>query len=94
MISTYAQTRNSHYYTEAFDNAFRNISRVEVTTGILYERVLPFARLYNFNSNIYPLVDTSNLDHFIQAYSELYEAAFLPSKTLPMNSDNVKPYKK
>ena len=56
MITIYAQTP----FTEAFDNIFRNISRVGATTGILYERVVPFARLYNFNSNAYSNVDTTS----------------------------------
>jgi len=51
--------------TEIFDEVFQNVSRADATTGILYERVLPFAGLYNFNSNISP-VDTSNKEHFMQ----------------------------
>jgi len=57
-------------YTEHFDYIFQNVSRVQATTGILYERVVPFANLTS------PNLDTSNYTHFIQAYSELYRAAF------------------
>ncbi len=45
-IAIYAQS-----FTEMFDSIFRNISRSGATTGILYERVIPFAQLQNFNSN-------------------------------------------
>jgi hypothetical protein len=57
--------------TEIFDEVFQNVSRANATTGILYERVLPFAGLHKFNSN-QTLVDTSNKAHFMQAYFELY----------------------
>ena len=75
-------------YTEAFDSVFMHISRADANTGILYERVFPFAELMRFNSTI-TSVDTSNLEHFIQSYNELYIAAFLPS-TLPFSTDSLK----
>jgi len=53
-----AQPADPSDYTEAFDYVFRNISRADATTRILYERVLPFAQLYNYNSNVYSYVDT------------------------------------
>jgi len=49
-LSLHAQTEQT--YTEAFDSIFINVSRVQATTGILYERVVPFADLVNFNSNV------------------------------------------
>ena len=58
--SIYAQS-----LTEIFDGIFQNVSRADATTGILYERVLPFAGLYNFNSSV-SSVDTSNKEHFMQ----------------------------
>jgi len=76
-------------YTEAFDSAFVNINRADATTGILYERMFPFAKLQNFNSNL-SSVDTSNSQHFIQAYFELYGAAFDTSVRLPFNTDSLK----
>ena len=75
LSSISAQTRQQTY-TEAFDNAFRNISRTDATTGVLYDRVVPFANLVNFNSNVEVAVDTSSFRHFIQSYSELYRASF------------------
>jgi len=82
-VSIYAQDDFS--YTEAFDSVFTNISRTDATTGILYERVIPFAQLHNFNSN----GDTSYMEHFVQAYFELYKARFQPSGNLPFSSDSL-----
>ena len=44
--SLHAQTEQT--YTEVFDSIFVNVSKTQATTGILYDRVLPFARLENF----------------------------------------------
>ena len=38
---------NAQTYTESFDSVFINVSRTQATTGILYERVVPFANLEN-----------------------------------------------
>ena len=59
-------------YTEVFDSVFVNVSYADATTGILYERSIPFAQLYNFNSNV-SIVDTSSSKHFIRAFRELYD---------------------
>jgi hypothetical protein len=32
-------------YAEMFDSVFKNVSRIQATTGILYERSVPFANL-------------------------------------------------
>ena len=74
-LSLHAQTEKT--YTEMFDSVFSVVSRTQATTGILYERVFPFANLVNYNSIFNPTVDTSNFTHFIQSYSELYRAAFI-----------------
>ena len=37
-------------YTEIFDSVFSVISKVDATTGIIYERVVPFANLVNYNN--------------------------------------------
>lgn len=73
------QAQIEQTYTEVFDSIFINVSRVQATTGILYERVVSFADLVNFNFNVNASVDTSNYHHFMQSYSELYRAAFMPS---------------
>ncbi|MDR0205722.1 MAG: hypothetical protein LBI45_00445, partial [Bacteroidales bacterium] len=62
-------------FTQIIDSIFQHVSRVDATTGILYNRVLPFSGLCRF---VVP--DTSNSEMFKQAYSELYEATFDPNK--------------
>jgi hypothetical protein len=46
--------------------------------------VLPFSGLSKFTQP-----DTTNADIFVQAYSELYEAAFVPAARLPFTSDSL-----
>jgi len=76
--------------TNPFDHVFRNVNKVDATTGILYERVIPFAQLHKFNSKLLP-VDTSNCRHFFQAYLELYKANFLPVQNyFPFDVDSLK----
>lgn len=82
-FSLQAQTEQT--YTEVFDSIFSNVSRTQATTEILYERVVPFANLLNFNSNLNAVVDTSSYFHFRQSYSELYRAAFIPSARLQLS---------
>jgi len=57
-LSLHAQTDQT--YTEAFDSIFINVSRVQATTGILYERVVPFADLQH-SGNISHLHCLSNI---------------------------------
>ena len=76
-------------FTESFDSVFQNISRADATTGILYNRSIPFAQLYNFNSNV-SSVDTSNSKHFMRAYRELYDAAFQSFAKLPFSVDSLR----
>jgi hypothetical protein len=66
------------------------VNRTGITTGILYDRVVPFANLVNFNSNVNPAVDTGHFSHFIQAYSELYRAAFDARGRLPRTVDDFR----
>ena len=51
------------------------LNKSGITTGILYDRVFPFAALFSFNT-LYGNPDTSGYDHFYQAYSEIYNAAY------------------
>lgn len=60
---------------------FTHVSRTDATTGILYERVLPFGNLTHYNS-LAGNPDTSNYSHFLRAYNELYRATFQPSITM------------
>ncbi|MDR3046288.1 MAG: putative lipase, partial [Bacteroidales bacterium] len=71
-------------FTQMFDSLLMHVSRVDATTGILYNRVLPFSGLAKFTQP-----DTANADIFVQAYSELYEAAFVPAARLPFTSDSL-----
>jgi len=64
------QTSNSPY-THVVDSLFMHVDKSKVKTGILYDRVFPFARLDKFTSK-----DTTGYDHFRQAYSELYTAHY------------------
>ena len=70
-----------------FDSLFIHIRRADASTGILYDRVVPFANITDFT--IYPTLDTSQNQHFIQSYSELYRAAFLPAARLPFNPNEL-----
>ena len=71
-------------FTQLFDSVFMNVSRTSATTGILYNRVLPFSGLSRFTA-----LDTANSEVFKQAYSELYRAAFLPLSKLPFDADSL-----
>jgi hypothetical protein len=54
-------------YTAHFDSLYRNVKFSDVPYGILYDRVVPFARLPQFGMRS---SDTSSYWHFIQAYSD------------------------
>jgi len=71
-------------FTQLFDGVFQHVSRVDATTGILYNRVIPFSRLYKFSQ-----ADTANPEVFMQAYNELYNAAFDSNKRLPFDGNGL-----
>ncbi|MDR3046298.1 MAG: putative lipase, partial [Bacteroidales bacterium] len=79
------QAQNMQTFTQMFDSIFINVSRTDATTGILYERVVPFANLFRFTNP-----DTADVDIFLQGYSELYRATFIPTARLPYDSDSLK----
>ena len=68
--------------TSDLDAMLTNINQSSVTSSIIYERVMPFANVYNYNQ----VFDTATLDYFEQAFSELYRASnqqkFIPYTTL------------
>lgn len=68
--------------TSDLDAMLTNVNQSSVTSGIIYERVMPFANLYNYNQAF----DTATLGYFEQAFSELYRASnqqkFIPYTTL------------
>jgi len=76
-------------FAEMFDEVFKNVSRTQATTGIIYERAVPFAQLQNFNSMV-SSVDTSSSRHFMQGYFELYNAAFQSFAKLPFDVDSLR----
>ncbi len=56
-------------YRQAADQAFANLDKNGITTGILYDRVFPAANLRESGT-------TSSAGHFQQAQSELYQASY------------------
>ncbi len=65
-------TRSS--YTKLVDSLLQNVNKSAVTSGILYDRSAPFARLDAFE----PAKDTTGFQHFRQAYTDLYMAHYNP----------------
>jgi len=70
-ITVHAQTQKN--FTQTADSCLINLDKSNITTGIFYDRVYPFAGLSVFNDNY---ADTSSYSHFIQGYSELFNAAY------------------
>jgi hypothetical protein len=65
-ISFYAQKRE-------LDEQLSDIDQKEVTSGIIYERVMKFGNFYNFNQS--PDFNTANYDYFTQVLSEMHRAS-------------------
>jgi len=73
-------------YTQTVDSLFQHLNRDYITTGVLYDRVFPFAALDVFNQpweGIESTPDTSSFKHYLQAYSELRRASFDTTRLLP-----------
>ncbi len=70
-LSSFSQTILP--FTKSVDSMFVNLNKSYITTGILYDRIFPIAYLNMFNTSE---SDTSNSDHFTQAYYELYNCAY------------------
>ena len=64
----------SYVVNEDLRNILGPLDKSQIPTGILYEAVLPWARLDKFDGTIG--ADTTNTLHFVQAYTELYNAKF------------------
>lgn len=60
-------------FTREVDSIFQYLNKSYITTGVLYDRVFPFALLHVFNTTD---ADTSFRSHFLQGYYELYNAAY------------------
>lgn len=52
LICAVTNAQIMHDFTETFDSVFSHISRTDATTGVLYNRVLPFSNATSFNSLI------------------------------------------
>ncbi|MBP1629964.1 MAG: hypothetical protein H6Q15_857 [Bacteroidetes bacterium] len=63
-------------FTESFDSLYRHIRFDTISSGILYNRVFPFANLEKKSSQ---LDDTTNSINFIQSYSELKRSIINPN---------------
>jgi len=85
-IISVLQINAQQSYTEMIDSIFQYVSRDNATTGILYERVLPFSAFHRFAGN---RSDTASYERFIQSYSELYNAAFDSTKRLSFSVDSL-----
>ena len=58
---------------KALDSLLVNIDQSLVTSGIIYERTVQLANLYNFNTKGY--ANTANFDYFRQCLLEMYRAS-------------------
>lgn len=64
-------------YTENMDNILTNVDKSPITTGILYDRILSFADLDLLKED--GVITTSNSQHFMQSWSELYRSSYNPT---------------
>ena len=86
--TAFSQTGPS--FTRLFDSLFANVNMADATTGLLYDRVVPFANLPGFNSLRNPVVDTINANLFMQGYFELYNAAISPTGRPPYTVNELR----
>lgn len=73
VFGIYAQTDTSNYHSK-IDHILQPLDPARVTTGILYDRVEPFADLRNFGHMGF--ADTSSVVHYWQARFELLGADY------------------
>ena len=63
-------------FSQAMDSLLAPLDKNRITTGILYERVKPYANIDLFNTQANdPFI--SDFSYFRQAYSELYNSPSL-----------------
>jgi hypothetical protein len=65
---------STYVVNEDLRNILGPLNKTQIPTGIIYEAVLPWARLDKFTGTA--SADTSNTIHFVQAYTELYNSKF------------------
>ena len=73
-------------YAQAVDSLLQSVDKTAITSGLLYDRAFPQARLDLFNQ--IGSVDTTSPDHFEQAYYELFQAAY-NNAPFPINIDSL-----
>ncbi|WP_255474061.1 DNRLRE domain-containing protein [Pontibacter qinzhouensis] len=67
-------------FTQETDQLFQHLNKTPITTGILYDRVVPFTRLDLFGQPLQ--LNTADREYFRQAYSELRGATYGTSSLL------------
>lgn len=72
-----AQTSNwdSLPWKDYADYKLLYLNKNLVTTGVLFDRVFPFSNIDVFKGSL-NFTDTTNSNHFLQAYYEMYEASY------------------
>ena len=74
LISTCINAQNDDAdQPKALDSLLVNIDQSLVTSGIIYERTVQLANLYNFNAKDY--ASTANFNYFRQCLLEMYRAS-------------------
>lgn len=73
VCSANAQTVPPASENLTLDQQLSNINQSTVSSGIIYERVVPIANLYNYNKT--STFNTANFQYFKQAFKEMREAS-------------------
>lgn len=70
-----SRAQSSLSFTQAMDSLLAPLDKNKITSGILYERVMPLANIDLFNNNFGdPFI--SEYSYYCQAYFELYNSAY------------------
>lgn len=76
-IAQVTSTGTTGNYTQNIDAALTYVNKTPIATGILYDRVMSFADLDILKED--GNITTSNYQHFIQSWGELYRASYNPT---------------
>lgn len=74
-LSAQTQTWDTLPWKDQADFKLYNLNKNLVTTGVLFDRVFPFSNIHEFKGSL-NFSDTTNTNHFLQAYYEMYEASY------------------
>jgi len=61
-------------YSQKFQEVFQHVNLNQLSTGILYDRVLPFSNITRYTLPFLSQSDTCDYYQFVLAYDELYHA--------------------